>query len=133
MPRSMKALAGLLPTAADEEQELTPKIEPLQTRPPKETSPQPPNAYQPSGEICTTCGFHWKSWCGFESSTWQNIAHLSSCPKTEDTPIPSPGFEELYGQEALRLCKDCLMRHQCSRFVALAWCFPGCPDFKREN
>ena len=133
MPKSMLGLVGLLPTADDQAPIETTEMGSIHSIENGGTGDEMPRAIKPSKETCLACGFFWKSWCGFEPPTWHNTAWLSSCPKPEDTPIPSPGFEELYGQEALRRCMDCLVRSQCTRFVGLAWFIPDCKQFKTDN
>ena len=132
MPISVKHLAELLPvaaadTTAPEPSSLTDPLRAVAIEKPRDVNKQF------CRETCPTCGFFWKSWCGFQTSTWRNTAWLSSCPKPEETLIPSPGFEERYAEAPLRLCKDCLIRHSCPSFIGLAWCLPGCPDFRKNH
>lgn len=132
MPISVKHLAELLPvagedTTAPEPSSLTDPLQAVAIEKLRDVNKQF------CRETCLACGLHWKSWCGHDAPTWRNIYVLTACPKPVDTPIPSPGYEELYGQEALRLCRDCLLRHSCTSFMGLAWFIPDCKQFKTDN
>jgi len=82
---------------------------------------------------CVGCASLWKGWCAHEYPTFRNIKWIPSCPKPQDGPMLTPGLGERYGQEPLNLCRDCLVRHSCTRFIGLAWFFPDCREFTKEN
>jgi len=82
---------------------------------------------------CVGCSWLWKGWCAYESPTFRNREWIPSCPKPEDAPMLNPGLEKRYGQEPLKLCRDCIVRHSCARFIGLAWFFPDCREFIKEN
>jgi len=128
----MKNLAGLLPTVADEHVQDAPKASHPGAIPDNQGRVGAKSSEaKPLG--CRSCGYSWKGWCAYEAPTYRNVQWNTSCPKPEDAPMLTPGLEERYGQQPLNLCMDCLVRHSCSRFIGLAWFFPECPDFTREN
>lgn len=132
MPRSMKQLAGLLPTVGDEHAEGAPKASHPGAIPDNQGRVGAKSSEaKPLG--CQSCGYSWKAWCAYEAPTYRNVKWMTACPKPEDAPMPNPGLEELYGQEPLKLCRDCIVRTSCTRFIGIAWFFPGCPDFKKNN
>jgi hypothetical protein len=128
----MRNLIGLLPTvgveqtgggAEDESSSPNPKSHSIEAR---QISPATPRR-------CDSCGYFWKNWCAYEALTFRNIQWMTSCPRPQDEPMPYPGLEQRYGKQPLKLCRDCLVRTKCSRFVGIAWFFPGCPDFQKSN
>jgi hypothetical protein len=82
---------------------------------------------------CSGCGYFWKGWCAYEAPTSRNVEFMNTCPRPEDVEMLSPGLAERYSKEPPHLCRDCLVRTNCSRFIGLAWFFPGCPDFQNVN
>jgi len=132
MPRSMKNLAGLLPTVGDEHVKDAPNTSHLGAMPDNQGGVGS-NSSEAKPLDCQSCGYVWKQWCAYEYPTFRNREWIPSCPKPEDVPMLNPGLEERYGQGPLNLCRDCLVRHSCTRFIGIAWCFPGCPDFKKNN
>jgi len=132
MPRSMKNLIGLLPTVGDEHAADAPS-----SSPPEAMTENQGLVGVKSSEAkpldCPSCGHSWKGWCAYEAPTFRNIEWMAACPKPEDVPMRSPSLEQRYGKEPLNLCRDCIVRSACSRFMGIAWFFPGCPDFKKNN
>jgi hypothetical protein len=130
MPIHLKKLAELLPLHKDEE--TVPRPEPVArtaevVEDPVEAIPRVP------GPKCNSCGYSWRGWCAYEAPTFRNVEWISSCPKPEDAPTLNPSLEQRYGRGPLKLCRDCLVRTKCSRFIGLAWFFPGCPNFTKDN
>jgi hypothetical protein len=82
---------------------------------------------------CSGCGYFWKGWCAYEAPAFRNVKFMNTCPRPEYLEMLSPVLEERYGKEPPHLCRDCLVRTNCSRFIGLAWFFPECPDFQNVN
>jgi len=80
---------------------------------------------------CLSCEFYWKDWCAAEAPSYYSISCLSGCPL--DASASGSSLEELYGHEPLRRCMDCLLRHSCRQFQGLAWWYPDCHDFRKNN
>ena len=82
---------------------------------------------------CSGCGYFWKGWCAYQAPAFRNVKFMNTCPRPEYLEMLSPVLQERYAGEPPLLCRACVVRSACSRFVGIAWFVPGCLDFKKDN